>query len=65
VERRRHIAPERHAGGPGSEVLILPANAVEVPARTPARLTLGLPSESTYVQFLKGGDAASWRFAYA
>lgn len=51
-------------GGEGTEVLIIPGAEVEVPDQDPTRLTLALPFESTYVRFLEGGDAASWRFTY-
>ena len=51
-------------GGPGTELLLLPAAEVGVPDSNAQRLTLELPHESAYVSFLADGQRAEWTLQY-
>jgi hypothetical protein len=52
------------AAGPGSEILLLPAEQIGVPDSDAQRLTLELPHASAYVNFLADGQRAEWTLRY-
>jgi hypothetical protein len=52
------------AAGPGSELLLLPAEQIGVPDQNDQRLTLELPHASAYVSLLADNQRAEWTLRY-